>query len=57
LHHCNRGELLPHLFTFSSASQGSLFSAALAVLKQLLVAALPVKKYDALCCPDFPLFK
>lgn len=37
-----------------TSSQGSLFSVALSVLS-LKARALPVRKYDALCCPDFPL--
>ena len=32
-------------------------SVALSVLNRLLDLALPVRKYDALYCPDFPLFR
>ena len=59
------GELLPHLFTFSPNVRGSLFSVALSVPdpdpdkflsfdRQDREEGLPVRKYDALCCPDFP---
>ena len=35
-------------------SKGGLFSVALAVPRPSPVKALPVRKYGALCCPDFP---
>ena len=35
-------------------SKGGLFSVALAVPWPSPVKALPVRKYGALCCPDFP---
>ena len=44
------GELLPHLFTLVPRTE-RLFSVTL--LPPL--GDLPVKKHDALCCPDFPL--
>ncbi|MEN9699973.1 MAG: hypothetical protein RLZZ301_1171 [Bacteroidota bacterium] len=31
-------------------------SAALSVIHNFCRGLLPVRKYDALCCPDFPLF-
>ena len=43
-------ELLPHVFTLTLA--GGIFSVALAVAR---CGRLPVRKQDALCCPDFPL--
>jgi hypothetical protein len=43
-------ELLPHVFTLTLA--GGIFSVALAVAG---CRRLPVRKQDALCCPDFPL--
>ena len=47
------GELLPHLFTLISAKrQRRLFSVTLLCPHE----QLPVKKYGALCCPDFPPF-
>jgi len=42
-------ELLPHVFTLTLA--GGIFSVALAVAR---CGRLPVRKQDALCCPDFP---
>ena len=50
---CQRtGELLPRLFTLTCAIRHRrLFSVML--LKPC--GLLPVKKYGALCCPDFPL--
>jgi len=45
-------ELLPHVFTLTSQLAGGLFSVALAVAG---CRRLPVRKQDALCCPDFPL--
>jgi len=47
------GELLPHLFTRSRLRRiktGWLFSVTLLQT----FTRLPIKKYDALCCPDFP---
>lgn len=53
-------ELLPHIFTISpyvlrqaQDDTGLLFSVALAV--SVFMRNLPVRKWDALCCPDFPL--
>jgi len=48
-------ELLPHVFTFSPNTRGSLFSVALSVPGPFQDQALPVRKQDALYCPDFPL--
>src|SRR6185312_15756855 len=45
-------ELLPHVFTLAPINRGGLFSVALAVAG---CRRLPVRKQDALCCPDFPL--
>jgi len=42
---------LPGLDT---SSLGGIFSVALAVAQQFLVKHLPVRKQNALCCPDFP---
>ena len=44
-------ELLPHVFTLTPVARGGIFSVALAVANW---GRLPVKKQDALCCPDFP---
>jgi hypothetical protein len=47
------GELLPHLFTLvpiPSTREGRLFSVTLLYPH----GYLPVRKYGALCCPDFP---
>ena len=50
------GELLPHLFTFSPDKSKVVFlSVALSVPKSLKKWDLPVRKHDALYCPDFPL--
>jgi hypothetical protein len=52
-------ELLPHVFTLvgcTGLAPGQLrrlFSVALAVPR--LIGVLPVRKYGALRCPDFPL--
>lgn len=43
------GELLPHLFTLTFLKR-RLFSVTLLYPH----GQLPVKKYGALCCPDFP---
>ena len=43
------GELLPHLFTLTGRVR-RLFSVTLLYPH----GQLPVKKYGALCCPDFP---
>jgi hypothetical protein len=48
-------ELLPHVFTiavFCKMELRLLFSVALAVSE--IYRSLPVRKYGALCCPDFP---
>ena len=48
------GELLLHLFTRSrSRHVETRWSFSVTILQAF--ARLPVKKYDALCCPDFPL--
>jgi len=44
------GELLPHLFTLTPDRGGCSLLPKLCPHEQL-----PIKKYDALCCPDFPL--
>lgn len=44
--------LLPHVFTLTGIAAGGLFSVALAVAHPEW--RLPVRKQDALCCPDFP---
>jgi len=45
-------ELLPHVFTLTPIKIGAVyFSVALAVAG---CRRLPVRKQDALCCPDFP---
>lgn len=55
-HHWPSGELLPPLFTLTDArGLGGIFSVALAVARRLPTKPLPVRKYGALCCPDFPL--
>lgn len=46
------GELLPHHFTLTTTCRGGLFSVALSVREE--THGLPVRKYGALCCPDFP---
>ena len=51
-------ELLPHVFTltlFAEGEQCGLFSVALSVIQVFIPKCLPVRKRDALCCPDFPL--
>ena len=44
-------ELLPHVFTLTPTNCGGIISVALAVAR---CRRLPVRKQDALCCPDFP---
>lgn len=44
------GRLLPYLFTLTSHKARRLFSVTLLSPHELL----PVRKYGALCCPDFP---
>ena len=44
------GELLPHLFTLAPKESGRSFSVALLYPH----GYLPVRKYGALRCPDFP---
>ncbi len=46
--------LLPHVFTLVPIKPGRLFSVALAVHSSVSRNVLPVRKYGALCCPDFP---
>ena len=54
-HHCQTGELLPHLFTVTHANgMGSLFSVALAVAPAFKPAPLPVRKHGVRWCSDFP---
>lgn len=58
-------ELLPHVFNLTCvnglASQhqpnpiGGVLSAALSIIWAFIPKSLPVRKRDALCCPDFPL--
>lgn len=45
-------ELLPHVFTFSCKQVVIFCGTAVFVLQQIL----PVRKQNALCCPDFPPF-
>jgi len=47
--------LTPRFHPYPPAG-GRLFSVALSVIASLLLQYLPVRKYGALCCPDFPLF-
>jgi len=44
------GELLPHLFTLTPAYRGGYFL----FHWPYPCGYLPVRKHDALCCPDFP---
>ena len=44
------GGLLPHLFTLTLQAGGRLFSVTLLYRCR----QLPVRKFGALCCPDFP---
>jgi len=58
VHHCTSRELLPHVFTLicrsplSRAKVDGLVSVALSVIRRS--EYLPVRKQDALRCPDFP---
>jgi len=45
-------ELLPRVFTLTPLKRSGLFSVALSVPGDY--QDLPVRKRDALCCPDFP---
>ncbi len=48
-------ELLPHVFTLIPIQdQDGIFSVALSVIQVFNPKPLPVRKRDALCCPDFP---
>ena len=47
-------ELLPHVFTLSQLAPGGIFSVALSVVQVFNPKPLPVRKRDALRCPDFP---
>ncbi len=47
-------ELLPRVFTLAFQKR-RLFSVALSVVSPSRVKRLPVRKYGALRCPDFPL--
>ncbi|MEN9742270.1 MAG: hypothetical protein RLZZ65_75 [Bacteroidota bacterium] len=46
----------PTFSPFPRQAEVVYLSAALSVPKKSLFTDLPVRKYDALCCPDFPLF-
>ena len=46
-------ELLPHIFTLTILANSGFFLWHFAV--SILLWILPVRKWDALCCPDFPL--
>ena len=49
-------ELLPHVFNLTCAKAiGGMFSAALSIIQVFIPEPLPVRKRDALFCPDFPL--
>jgi len=47
------GELLPRLFTLIPPKARRLFSVTLLCSRE----QLPVRKYGALCCPDFPPYQ
>ena len=47
------GKLLPHLFTLIPPLARRLFSVTLLCSRE----QLPVRKYGALCCPDFPPYQ
>ena len=47
------GELLPHLFTLTMIFTG-IMAVVFCHLKPQSHLWLPVRKCDALCCPDFP---
>jgi len=53
----NNREPLPHVFNLTCALRaiGGLLSVALSIIQVFIPEPLPVKKRDALCCPDFPL--
>ncbi len=48
-------ELLPRVFTLITVTRDGIFSVALSVARVFIPWRLPVRKRDALCCPDFPL--
>jgi hypothetical protein len=59
---CGAVKLLPRLFTLTlclfslkNKHKAVSFSVALSVLQNFCLASLPVRKYDALRCSDFPL--
>lgn len=54
MHHCLSGGLLPHLFTLTSNNIEGGFPFCGTFCCPTVVEHLPVKKYAALCCPDFP---
>lgn len=56
IHRWIRRELLPHGFTLIQPKPDGLVSVALSVIWEFLLKLLPVRKQDALCCPDFPPF-
>ena len=51
MYHHTPGGLLPHLLTLTFHDERRLFSSPLLNPRGLLA----VNKWDALCCPDFPL--
>ena len=50
------GELLPHLFTLTLFRKKTEFQRLFSVTLLCSHKQLPVRKYGALCCPDFPHF-
>jgi hypothetical protein len=52
-HHSGPWALTPHFHPYPPVG-GRLFSAALSVDSHASEHLLPVRKYGALCCPDFP---
>src|ERR1035437_7450783 len=51
---CTDRELLPRVFTLSPVTRGGNFLWHYLSLRPLYPKSLPVRKYGALCCPDFP---
>ena len=47
-------ELLPHVFTITPHCCGAVFFCGTCCFPHFC-GNLPVRKWDALCCPDFPL--
>ena len=61
-HHCMSWALTPRFHYHPEVKrkrilQGYLFSVALSVIPVLKPGDLPVRKQDALCCPDFPFLR